>query len=372
MSAFNDFVESPLGDYMESPLNDRNAVGVADLFVATRSTTAATGLVYGLNASDGSKVWTFNPGGRPAFHPVSLYGGKISQSDDHVYIPVDRNSSFTGATGNASVLVLTKAGSLAYAIDTGISTWAIQPFSNGDFVVVGTGSPNVFRYQLDGTLVWSTSIASLGNRINDVTIDHNGDVIVSYPLAAGLTNLDKLNGSTGAVSVSYRVDGSSEVYQIDADGNGTIYCAYANSGLNRNLAAVINSLTAETWKFNITNGTGSVYVARTANTVGLECYAVHVFGGSPRQLSKASGVRDYSWSLGGSTVGYATANGGGFQYVGFSQPSTAWEGSGGASANLVQVDDNGSDFDTVWGVALTDVMATERVLAISAGKLPNS
>ena len=341
------------------------------LFVACSAGTS--GLIYKLRASDGSIIWTYDPGGRPAATDVAgSPGGRMSEDDSFLYVPVIRNAGWTGSGGaNASVIILNKSdGSVALAVDTGADNYAVAVRSDGYFVVVGKTLPKL--YNSAGTLIW-TAGAGMVNLARDLVFDHNGDVMISRGSAAsGDPNLYKLSGADGTVSASIHLNTGEtcDVGQIDTDQAGTVYAGTADAN-SKNLFAVGNTLAAVTWSQSL-SVLGAVNSVRSYNTVGLECMAGSFIQNNGQRVSRNDGTRLYNFGGLGVVQAVSMSRETNITYAGFSPAGTSWEGSGGVKANLLRLNEATGDYVADWGVRLQNMGANESVNAISARKQWNT
>jgi len=157
------------------------------------------GVIYCLNASDGSEIWTFDAGGNiitsPALYDDKLYFGTIG--DEMICIDTDGNEiwRFTTPTGN----------------------YAFDPAVENDKVYFGSTDKNVYCLDANnGNLIWNYLTG--GTILKNLCVDDNKVYVVSAD-----DMMYSINAENGSVIWSIPMNLSSETINRPSVHDGKVY-----------------------------------------------------------------------------------------------------------------------------------------------------
>lgn len=341
--------------------------------------------VYALSPADGSTLWLWQSGSTPAPQNVAGTAGTITQNASNAYVPMNRNSTWSGSGGTtATVVVLSKSTGLPLlSVDTG-SAMAAVVLPDGSFVVGGivnalwTGSAgqsaNLWKFSSAGVLLWHQYVNAPSN-VSDVCLSSNGNIIVGMGLAGGI-NAAVVRASDGVILNSTR-SGTSAVRCIDCRstdetiiGSSGAFLAAGDGRTN----AWTNSLLTRLWgsappgfAFHDTNDLAAAVNEASA-------FDLYYFVGSGGSLTKAesSGPVPTTVIWGGNgaysvtAVSHAPLTEDGVVAGGVR--NSAWPGAGGQSRNVWRWNADGT---LKWAVDLNDSGLSENVTGVCGGPSVN-
>jgi len=217
--------------------------------------TGANTSIGGVIAKDASMatLWEFKTGGTVARPVVGNSFGRMCRSENYLYVPFQRNSSWQGTDGsNKSVAVLDlQAGTSLLMLDTGSTANTTAVTSSGQFAVASTrnnawpgsggAQASVFFYDTDGTLLWTYDT---GTTALTCTIDNGGNVVVGG-LFNSTTNVHlwRLQASDGTLLASMRLDtNNGSVSSIDSGPNAVCCCVRSIAAPNNDIFEIPSNL----------------------------------------------------------------------------------------------------------------------------------
>ena len=340
--------------------------------------------VYALSPADGSTVWLWQSGSTPAPQNVAGTAGTIAQNAASAYVPVIRNSTWSGSGGvTATVVVLSKSTGLpVLSVDTG-SAMAVAVLADGSFVVGGitnvlwTGaagrSANLWKFSSAGALLWYQNI-NPGSNVSDVCLASNGNIIVGMSFSGGI-NAAVVRASDGVV-LNTTISGTSAVRCIDCRSTDEVILGSTGVGGGApgqgRTNAWTNSLLTRLWgsalpPLFVNHDTNDLAAALTEAS----STSFYYFVGSGGSLTKAniSGAA-VSWTGSGvygvTSVSSAPVAEDGV--VAGGTRNTAWPGAGGQSRNVWRWNANGT---LKWAVDLNASGLGENVTGVCGGPSVN-